>query len=311
MRLRHIALATAVMALWGFNFVVIDVGLDAFPPLLFAALRFVVAVIPVIFFIGRPCVPWRWIVLIGLPLGVGQFGLLFTGMELGMPAGVASLVLQSQAVFTVLLAALVLGERLRGLQMAGLVLAVAGIGVAGFDLGQTSPILAFCFGVGAAAMWGLANIAIRKAEPTDTFNLIVWISVVPPVPLVALSLAFDGPAANLAALRELSLAGLGALAYISYLSTLVGFGVWGWLLRRYDAGVVAPYSLMVPIFGLSSAALVLGERFGPLRALAAFLIIGGVGLVSIRKRRVLGNSPAPGERSPSLGEEVVARRVTG
>lgn len=312
MRFRHVALATAVMALWGFNFVVIDVGLNSFPPLLFAALRFVVAAIPAVFFVGLPCVSWWWIIVIALPLGVGQFGLLFTGMQLGLPAGLASLVLQSQAVFTLLLAAALLHERIRGAQAAGLLLAFAGIAVAGFDLGQTSPLLAFCLGIGAAAMWGVANVAIRKARPPDTFNLIVWISVVPPVPLFALSLLTEGPTANLEAIRDISLGGLGALAYISYLSTVVGFGVWGWLLRRYDAGVVAPYSLLVPIFGLSSAALVLDERFGPMRMIAAALIIGGVALVSTRRRR-----PTPGRvvtiapqrvRSPADHREAAPER---
>jgi O-acetylserine/cysteine efflux transporter len=283
MKFRHIGVAVVIAAIWGVNFVVIDVGLGSLPPLVFAALRFAAAAFPAVLFVPRPAVRWRWLVFIGMTLGVGQFGLLFIAMHIGLPAGLSSLVLQMQAVFTVLFAAALLRERLRAVQGAGMAVAFAGVALIGLTLGQSSPVLAFALCVAGAALWGLANVGLRRARPPDAFGFMVWVSLVPPLPLLGLSLAFEGPRADLRALAHISVAAVGALLYIAYLSTLVGFGLWGWLMRRYDAGQVAMYSLLVPPFGLSSAALLLGERISTLDVLAAVLIIGGVALASVRR----------------------------
>jgi O-acetylserine/cysteine efflux transporter len=285
MRFRHIAVAVMIAAIWGVNFVVIDVGLASLPPLLFAGLRFVAAAFPAVLFVRRPAIPWRWFPLIGLPLGVGQFGLLFIGMHMGMPAGLSSLVLQTQALFTALLAAVMLRERPRRTQAAGMAVAFAGIGLIGLSAGRGGTLFAFALCLAAAGMWGLANIGLRTAGPPDAFAFMVWVSLVPPLPLLGLSLIFEGPRADAHALAHVSLGGLGALGYIAYISTLVGFGCWGWLMRRYDAGQVAMYSLLVPPFGMSSAALFLGERITVVDAVAALLIVGGVALGSVRRRR--------------------------
>jgi O-acetylserine/cysteine efflux transporter len=285
MRPRHVAVAVMIAAIWGVNFVVIDVGLASLPPLLFAGLRFVAAAFPAVLFVRRPAIPWRWFLLIGLPLGVGQFGLLFIGMHMGMPAGLSSLVLQTQALFTALFAAVMLRERPRRAQAAGMVVAFAGIGLIGLSLGQGGTLLAFALCLAAAGMWGLANIGLRTAGPPDAFGFMVWVSLVPPLPLLGLSLVFEGPRADAHALAHISLGGLGALGYVAYISTLVGFGFWGWLMRRYDAGQVAMYSLLVPPFGMSSAALFLGERITVADTVAALLIVGGVALGSVGRRR--------------------------
>ena len=298
MKPRHIAIAVMIAAIWGINFVVIHVGLGALPPLLFAAVRFVAAAFPAVLFVRRPAIPWRRMALVGLPLGVGQFGLLFIAMHLGMPAGLASLILQTQALFTALFARGMLGERLRRAQGLGMIVAFAGIALIGAALGRGGPVLAFALCIGAAGMWGLANIGMRKAQPPDAFAFMIWVSLIPPLPLFALSLIFEGPRADLHALAHISAGGLGALAYIAYLSTLLGFGLWGWLLRRYDAGEVAMYSLLVPLFGMSSAALLLGESLTTLDVIAAGLIIGGVALGSLRRRTP---SVAPASSTPPDG----------
>ncbi|WP_103546738.1 EamA family transporter, partial [Streptomyces sp. B226SN101] len=280
MRPRHIALAVLVAALWGVNFVVIELGLDHFPPLLFSALRFLVAAVPAIFLLGRPSVAWKWVVGVGLVLGVGKFGLLFIGMDQGMPAGLSSLVLQVQAVFTALFAALALSERPGRVRLAGMAVALAGIGVAAVDEGAGGPVLAFVLVVGAAACWGVSNVLTRRAAPKDALTFMVWVSAVPVLPLLGLSLLFEGPDRDAEALAALDWSGAGIILFVAWVSTVFGFGAWGFLLRQYPASSVAPFTLLVPVFGMSSAALVLGEEVSPLRWCAAALLVGGVALTS-------------------------------
>lgn len=274
MKPRDIALAVAVMALWGVNFVVIATGLEHFPPLLFNALRFTLAAFPAVFLVGRPQVPWRWIVAVGLILGVTKFSMLFAGMAAGMPAGLSSLVLQSQAVFTVLFAVLLLRERPRPMQVAGLLVALAGVAVVGSRMG--ADLGAFLLIIGAAAAWGLSNIATRKASPPDTLRFMVWASVVACGPLILLSLLVDGPSADLAALRAIDAEAVGALLYVALLATLAGFGAWGYLLKRHGATTVAPFSMLVPIFGIASAAILLGEQIHPVDVAGGVLVVGGI-----------------------------------
>ncbi|BBJ43637.1 membrane protein [Streptomyces antimycoticus] len=291
----HIALAVLVTALWGVNFVVIEMGLDHFPPLLFCALRFLVAALPAVFLVGPPRVAWRWILGVGLALGVAKFGLLFIGMHEGMPAGLSSLVLQIQAVFTALFAAVVLGERPGRRRLLGMAVALAGIAVAAVDEGTSGPLIGFVLVVAAAAFWGVSNVLTRKAAPPDALNFMVWVSVVPVLPLLGLSLMFEGAGPDLDALSRLDWAGVGAIVYVAWVTTVFGFGVWGSLLRTYDASTVAPFSLLVPVFGMSSAALVLGEGISAPRWLAAALLVGGVALTSLprppRLRRAARRRP--------------------
>ncbi|AXG77971.1 EamA family transporter [Streptomyces paludis] len=292
MRPAHIALAVLVTALWGVNFVVIEIGLGHFPPLLFSALRFLVAALPAVFFVGRPKVAWKWVIGVGLALGVAKFGLLFVGMNQGMPAGLSSLVLQIQAVFTALFAAVALGERPGRTRLLGMGVALAGIAVAAVDEGTSGPLAAFALVIAAAVFWGVSNVLTRKASPPDALNFMVWVSTVPVLPLLGLSLLFEGPSAGLAALRALDGAGAAIILYVAWGTTVFGFGAWGFLLRRYPASSVAPFSLLVPVFGMSAAALVLGESLSPLRWCAAVLLVGGVALASL-PRGAAAAVPAP------------------
>ncbi|EFL15207.1 EamA family transporter [Streptomyces sp. C] len=294
MRPVHTALAVLVAAVWGFNFVVIEIGLGHFPPLLLSALRFLVAALPAVFFVGRPKVAWKWIVGVGAALGIAKFGLLFTGMAAGMPAGLSSLVLQVQAVFTAALAAVVLRERPARVRLLGMAVALAGIGVAAVDRGLSGPVTGFVLVVAAAACWGVSNVLTRKAAPSDAMNFQVWVCVVPVVPLFALSLLLEGPERDLAALRALDWSGVAVIGYVAWVSTVFGFGAWAYLLRRYPASAVAPFSLLVPVFGMSSAALVLGEGVSGPGWVAAVLLVGGVGLTSLAPARAKTRTgPAP------------------
>ncbi|WP_328627711.1 EamA family transporter [Streptomyces sp. NBC_00353] len=285
MRPLHIALAALVAAVWGVNFVVIEVGLGHFPPLLFSALRFLVAALPAVFFVGRPKVAWKWIVGVGLVLGVAKFGLLFIGMDRGMPAGLSSLVLQVQAVFTALFAALALGERPGRVRVLGMAVALAGIGAAAVDEGASGPVLAFVLVIAAAACWGVSNVLTRKAAPPDSLNFMVWVSTVPVLPLLGLSLLFEGWDRDADALAALDWSGVGIIVYVAWITTVFGFGAWGFLLRHYPASSVAPFTLLVPVFGMSSAALLLDESVSPLRWCAAALLVGGVALTSLAGTR--------------------------
>ncbi|MGW1464000.1 EamA family transporter [Streptomyces sp. NPDC002308] len=300
MRPSHIALAVLVTALWGVNFVVIELGLDHFPPLLFSALRFLVAALPAVFFVGPPKVAWKWIVGVGLALGVAKFGLLFVGMDQGMGAGLSSLVLQVQAVFTALFAALALGERPGGVRVAGMAVAIAGIGVAAVDEGASGPVLAFVLVIAAAACWGVSNVLTRKAAPPDSLNFMVWVSTVPVLPLLGLSLLFEGWDRDTDALAAMDWTGAGTVVYVAWISTVFGFGAWGYLLSRHPASSVAPFTLLVPVFGMSSAALLLDESVSPLRWCAAALLVGGVAVTSLggRWRKPATATGAPQAAAP-------------
>ncbi|MFJ8883820.1 EamA family transporter [Streptomyces sp. NPDC102402] len=297
MRPLHIALAALVAAVWGVNFVVIELGLAHFPPLLFSALRFLVAALPAVFLVGRPTVAWKYIVGVGLALGVAKFGLLFIGMDRGMPAGLSSLVLQVQAVFTALFAALALSERPGRRRVLGMGVALAGIGVAAVDEGAGGPVLAFALVVLAAACWGVSNVITRKAAPPDSLNFMVWVSTVPVLPLLGLSLLIEGWDRDAEALASLDRTGAGTVVYVAWISTVFGFGAWGFLLRHHPASSVAPFTLLVPVFGMSSAALLLGEEVSPLRWCAAALLVGGVALTSLAGPRPAPSAPLPETRA--------------
>ena len=155
-------------------------------------------------------------------------------------------------------------------------MAAAGIGLVATRVGATLPVGAFLLVVGAAVAWGLSNIATRQASPPDTLRFMVWVSAVAAPPLAVLSLLVEGPATDLAALRATGPTGLGALLFVALISTLAGFGGWGFLIRRYGATAVAPFSMLVPVFGLASAAALLGEPVHRTDLLGAALVIGGV-----------------------------------
>lgn len=297
MPIRHIALALLVAAVWGFNFVVIKVGLRDFPPILFSGLRFALAATPllVLGFRGGPPVAWRYVLGIGMMLGVVKFSLLFVGMDMGMPAGLSSLVLQAQAFFTVLFAAIAMGDRPGPRQLAGMALAFGGIAVIGTDLsgGGTGSLGALALCIAAAAAWGVSNIVMKRAAAPDLLRLVLWVSLVPPLPLLALSLAVEGPQRVGDALAGLSWLGLGCLAYIAVLATLFGFAAWGVLLRHHPASLVAPFTLLVPVFGMSSGALLLGETVSATKMAGAALIMLGLAVTVLRPPRLLTRRATP------------------
>ncbi len=285
----------AVVLVWGFNFTVIKLGVAEVPPLFLVTLRFALSAFPALVFIPKPGVSWGYLAAYGLLLGIGEFGLLFTAMRLGAPAGLSSVLLQSQAFFTAILGAAVLRERVRFHNLAGMLLAAGGLALValsggdGSISGMTVPLAVMI--LGAAFFWAAANIVARKMPGTDGLGLTVWSSLFSPLPLLALSLTLEGRTAIAAALARPTLAWIGALAYLVVLSTLFGYGVWNRLIMRHGAGRIAPFSLLVPVVGIGAASAVLGERFGPADAAATVLVFAGLlvhvfgGRISARFRK--------------------------
>jgi O-acetylserine/cysteine efflux transporter len=288
---RHIALALSIVVIWGVNFVAIGYALEGFPPILMAALRFGLTGLAA-FFVPRPKeVRWYWVAGISAFMFFGQYVLLFTGMAHGMPEGLSSLVLQCQAPFTVLAAALLLGERTGLRQLYGIAAAVAGLVVIGAGRGGSVPLGSLLLVIGAGASWALGSISNRKAGADNGFALMVWASVYATPPLALASLTLDGPHRIGHAFAHLHLAPVLGLLYVVALSTFVGLGAWVVLISKYPASTVAPYTLGVPPVGMLAAALVHGERMNGLELAGAMVVLAG--LVAIVWPRSARPSPRP------------------
>jgi O-acetylserine/cysteine efflux transporter len=272
---KDLLIASVVILAWGVNFVVIKLGLHGVPPMLLGALRFALAALPVCF-VKRPRIPLRWLFAYSLTISLGQFALLFYGMYVGMPAGLASLVLQAQAFFTLVFAAMFLGERIRAVNVAGLLIAAAGLALIGIRGGQAMTVTGFLFTLAAASMWALGNVVTKRMGKVDLLSLVVWGSLIPPLPFLALSLIFEGPARIEASLAHIPLVSVLAILYLSFVATIVGYSLWGKLLARYPAGSVAPFSLLVPVIGLASAALFLDEGLSAAQVAGAALVMAGL-----------------------------------
>jgi O-acetylserine/cysteine efflux transporter len=280
MTTRHSLLAALVAVLWGLNFVAIDLGLHAngrdVPPLLFVAMRFLLVVFPWILFIRKPDVSWAAIIGVGLFMSAGQFGLLYLSMALGMPAGLASLVLQAQVLLTVLLAAVFLRERPSRRQLAGVVLGVAGLAIVAVGRSSVAPLLPFIIVLGAALSWAAGNVIARKAKAASGLGLVVWSGAVVPIPLIALSLVIDGPDAIAATMLDLQAGTVLSAIYTAVFASLVGYGIWNWLLAKYPPSAVVPFTLLVPVVGMSAAWLALQEVPSTTELAGGLLLLGGV-----------------------------------
>lgn len=275
---RHLLLALAVVVIWGTNFVVIRVGLDQLPPFLFATLRFVFACFPALFFLRRPPVPWASLAAYGALIGAGQFGLLYFAMRSEITPGLASLVVQVQVFFTIGLSVWIAGERVRLFQLAALFLAALGILVIALNTdGRTTPL-----GVGlvlmAALGWAGGNIVAKESKVTDLLPFVVWGSLFSAPPLAALSLLFEGGPAIRAALADADALAWAAVFWQSAGNTLFGYAAWGFLLSRYPAATVSPLALLIPVVGIGSSALFLGEPLPAWKLFAAGLVMAGLAL---------------------------------
>lgn len=284
MPIRHIALALLVVAIWGFNFVIIKLSVEALPPILAAGLRFIAAALPAVFFVRPPKAPW-WIVAgFGLSFGFALYGFLNLSIAWGMSAGLSSLVLQTQAFFTMALAFVLLGERPSRFQIVGALVAFAGIGVIAVERLAATALLPLVMTLLAAVSWGLANVLTKKAGRVNALAFTVWGALAAPLPLIGLSLLVEGPETVLRALAGFGWEEAGLIAFLAYPATLLGGAIWAWLLARHPATVVAPFTLLVPITGLLSGYLVLGETITPIEVGGAVLVIAGLVVTVLRGR---------------------------
>ena len=281
MKLQHIALAVLGMAIWGFNFVAISVGLKELPPLLFTSIRFAVTAFPFILFVRKPAISWWQIFTIGLTLLTLQFAFLFKGMQMGVGGGVASTVIQCQAFFTLFIGAYILHEKPAMREISGLLVAVAGIVLIALTMSEAS-VAGMLVIILASFFWATGNILLKRVGNVDMLALIVYASLFPPVPLFILSWFFEGPEQISTAIEGVSSASFLALAYIVLASTLAGYTIWGFLIKTYEAKQVAPFGLLVPIFGVFSGWLFMGEEFGVQRLTGAAFVFAGLVVINWR-----------------------------
>jgi O-acetylserine/cysteine efflux transporter len=274
--------ALGVVVIWGLNFVVMKVGLQDVGPMLLGALRFALAALPFLLFMKFPNLPWRYVVGYGLAQGLGQFGFLFLGLKLGMTAGMASVVMQTQAFFTLLLAVPVLGERARGAQWLGLGVALAGlvlIATAHGDGPGQMTLAGFVLTLSAAFMWAVSNLVARLANRVtdyDPLPFIVWSSVFPIVPFLLLALWMDGPQLVWLQVTGLSWRSMLVVLFLAWFATLLAYSLWTRLLKRHPAGRVTPFSLLVPVVGLWAAWVFFGELPLPQQWLGTGLVLFGL-----------------------------------
>lgn len=292
MPLGHYLLALLVTVIWGLSFVVIKIGVGATPPLLLCALRFLFAAFPAVFFVPRPQTRWRHLVGYGFFLGIVQFGLLFAAIALGMPASLASLVMQAQVFFTILFAAILMGEKPGPCQIGGGLVAFAGLALIAWPRLAGSEALPFMMTVAAAAAWGVANIVSKQAGRIDMLGFVVWSSLIPPLPLLGLSLWLEGPDRVAAALAGMDLATVASVAYLAYPTTVFAFAAWAYLLSRHTAATVTPFALLVPVAGIAGGSVILDEAMTPIEAIGGAIII--LGLATNVLGPQLGRQPRPG-----------------
>ena len=283
---RHTLLALLVVVIWGVNFVAIDLGLAHVPPLVFLAMRFVLVAVPAVFFIRPPAIGWRNILLIGAFLSLGQFTLLYLALSLGMPPGLASLLLQTQIVFSVIVSSLLLREHPTRRQVVGIVIGMVGVAVVVVGHTHAAPWLPLVITLLAALSWAIGNVLSRRARAASGLSLVVWSGLVVPIPSLGLALLVDGPQAVSYSLTHLSIAAILSTVYTAVAASLVAYTIWNSLLARYPTGAVVPFTLLVPVIGILAAWVVYRENPTASELIGGAIMLGGLAAAVVSRRRV-------------------------
>jgi O-acetylserine/cysteine efflux transporter len=288
MPVRDMVLAALTSMVWGFAFIATRLALDSFSAPQLTALRFLIACLPILF-VKRPKIAWSSLVLIGLTLFAGQFLLLFFAFAAGMPPGLASVSQQMQVFFTVILAAIFLRDVPTARQCLGMVVAFAGLALIGLTVGGDLRPLALALALAGALSWAVGNVLVKRNAAVPIFPLVVWCSLVPPLPSLLLSAVYDRESL-VAAMAHASWLSIGAAIYLGTVTTIFGYAVWGRLLQTHSSSVVAPFALLSPCTAILAAAAIFGEAFPPLREAGMGLILTGLVIVVIPARALGRNA---------------------
>ncbi|MGB1311068.1 MAG: EamA family transporter [Leucothrix sp.] len=276
MSFTHQLQALLVTAIWGTNFVFIHIGLQELPPFTFATLRFALAAFPLILFLPKPNIPWKYLIAFGVFIGFGQFGFLFWAMQDNITPGLASLVVQTQVFFTILLATWLFSEGVKSIQIVALVISFSGLMLIGlFTDGQTT-ILGLFMVLFAAFCWASGNLIVKKVGKVDLIAFLAWSSIFSVPPLLLMAFYLEGSTLMLSSITQASAQAWLVVVWQTVGNTLIGYGLWNGLLHRYPAAAIAPWALLVPVFGMSASALFLDEVLPWWKMLAATLIISGL-----------------------------------
>lgn len=289
MKLSHLLLAILITAIWGINFPVIKIGLSSVDPFILAGIRFTLCALPALFFIKKPDVPWRYIIGYGLVFGIGLWGLVNLGIKAGLSAGIASLLLQFSAFFTILLGSVVFKEGLTRYQIAGFALACTGLLSIVFITDGSVTLSGTLLVLAGAIAWSIANFIIKRSATKQIFAFLVWSSAFSPLPLFLLDWLVNGSNGYTALVSHVDYRAVLSILFQVYPNTLFGYWVWNSLLKQYPISTVAPLSLLVPVFGILGSMAIFGEAISSLKILALLLIISGlvVGLYGYRLRCLL------------------------
>ena len=296
---RHTLLALLVVVIWGLNFVIIDAGLGDVPPLLFLALRFLLVSFPAVFFIKPPNIGWRNVLLIGSFLSLGQFALLYLALSLGMPPGLASLLLQTQVVLSIIVSAIVLRERPTRRQLVGIIIGMLGLAVVVIGHSYAAPWLPVVILLLSALSWAIGNVLSRRAKASSGLSLVVWSGLVVPIPALLLSLLVDSPPVVWHALTHLSWPAILSTLYTAVAASLIGYGIWNTLLAKYPTSAVVPFTLLVPVIGIFTAWLLVGEEATVSELIGGLVMLAGLAIaVVVVRRRSLGDPQIRGRALP-------------
>ena len=285
MQLKHVALALTVALLWGANFTVMKVGMGTTSPLVFSAMRSLI-ILPLLFFIPRPKMSWRLLFIIGLLIGTVKLPLMLLAISLGVATGLTSLIVQVQAFFTVLFAWVVFSQQPSKINWVGMFISMLGIGLISIQIDGSASFSGLIVIIISAIFWAISNLIIQqKCQKVDMLSLTIWMNIVPPIPLFIMSYYIYGPKEFIMSFKEFSLTSFWTLLYAGFCAGLLGYTIWGHLLKRYPAATVAPFSLLVPVFGLSFAYFSINETLTSLSILGCILVIIGLIVNQIKIKR--------------------------
>lgn len=284
MNILYLPLVLLLVSVWGFNFVIIKFGLEGIPPILLACIRFFFTSIPAIFFIKRPNAPFFRVMLYGLVLFAGQFSFFFMGLDLGVPAGLAAILMQIHVFVSLLLATFAFGEPIKPLQIIGATISFSGITYAACNVAGSFSLLGFFCVIAGGMCWGLGSAISKTLGKVNMVSLVVWGSMMAWPPLLLLSLILEGPREIISSLTHINLHSTGVIFYLTYVATLFGYSLWSFLISRQPLSSVVPFTLLVPIIAMISCSLILGEPLQTWKILSSLLVLGGLSLTFLQKK---------------------------